>query len=65
MARAGIAVIVISSELPEAMAVSDQIVTFREGTITGVVSADEATEELLMQRMAQGVSSTLSHQGVA
>ncbi|KQQ62351.1 D-ribose transporter ATP-binding protein [Pseudomonas sp. Leaf127] len=62
MARAGIAVIVISSELPEVMAVSDMIVTFREGAITGVVSADEATEELLMQRMAQGVSSSFSHQ---
>jgi inositol transport system ATP-binding protein len=54
MARAGIAVIVISSELPEVMAVSDRIVTFREGRITGVMSAAEATEEKLMQRMALG-----------
>jgi inositol transport system ATP-binding protein len=65
MARAGVAVIVISSELPEVMAVSDRIITFREGQITGIVSADEATEELLMQRMAQGVSSSSSQQGVA
>jgi inositol transport system ATP-binding protein len=54
MARAGIAVVVISSELPEVMAVSDHIVTFREGRITGVMSAAEATEEKLMQRMALG-----------
>jgi inositol transport system ATP-binding protein len=54
MARTGIAVIVISSELPEVMAVSDRIVTFREGRITGVMSAAEATEEKLMQRMALG-----------
>jgi len=54
MARTGLAVIVISSELPEVMAVSDRIVTFREGRITGVISAAEATEEKLMQRMALG-----------
>jgi inositol transport system ATP-binding protein len=36
------------------MAVSDRIVTFREGRITGVMSAAEATEEKLMQRMALG-----------
>ena len=48
MARSGIAVIVISSELPEVMAISDRIVTFREGQITGVMPAAEATEEKLM-----------------
>ena len=55
MARSGIAVIVISSELPEVMAVSDRIVTFREGRITGSMPAGEATEEKLMSRMAIGV----------
>jgi inositol transport system ATP-binding protein len=54
MAKAGVAVIVISSELPEVMAVSDRIVTFREGQITGVMSGSEATEERLMGRMAIG-----------
>jgi inositol transport system ATP-binding protein len=55
MAKAGIAVIMISSELPEVMAVSDRIVTFREGQITGSMPAAEATEEKLMNRMAIGV----------
>jgi inositol transport system ATP-binding protein len=54
MARAGIAVIVISSELPEVMAISDHIVTFREGQITGAMTAADATEEKLMARMALG-----------
>jgi inositol transport system ATP-binding protein len=54
MARAGVAVIVISSELPEVMAISDHIVTFREGQITGILSASDATEEKLMTRMALG-----------
>jgi inositol transport system ATP-binding protein len=51
MAAAGVAVIVISSELPEVMAVSDRIVTFHEGRITGVVQAAGATEEQLMRLM--------------
>jgi inositol transport system ATP-binding protein len=51
MAAAGVAVIVISSELPEVMAVSDRIVTFHEGRITGVVPARDATEEALMRLM--------------
>ena len=65
MARAGIAVIVISSELPEVMAVSDHIVTFREGQITGVMPAAEATEEKLMQRMALGAGEHHVHSAVA
>jgi ABC-type sugar transport system ATPase subunit len=33
------------------MAVSDRIVTFHEGRITGVVPARDATEEALMRLM--------------
>ncbi len=35
MARSGIAIIAISSELPEVLAISDRIVTMREGRVTG------------------------------
>ena len=52
MARPGIAVIAISSELPEVLAISDRIVTMREGRITGEHAAREATEEGLMHLMA-------------
>jgi inositol transport system ATP-binding protein len=52
MARSGIAIIAISSELPEVLAISDRIITMREGEITGSVRRDEATEELLMHMMA-------------
>jgi inositol transport system ATP-binding protein len=52
MARAGIAIIAISSELPEILAISDRIVTMREGRITGSVLRDDATEESLMHLMA-------------
>jgi ABC-type sugar transport system ATPase subunit len=52
MARSGIAVVAISSELPELLAISDRIVTMREGRITGGMSGDQATEEALMHLMA-------------
>ena len=52
MARAGIAIIAISSELPEILAISDRIVTMREGRITGSVPGNTATEEGLMDLMA-------------
>jgi ABC-type sugar transport system ATPase subunit len=51
MARAGIAVIAISSELPEVLAISDRIVTMREGRITGEILRDEADQETLMAMM--------------
>ncbi|MDQ0012129.1 inositol transport system ATP-binding protein [Variovorax boronicumulans] len=54
MAAQGVAVIVISSELPEVMAVSDRIVTFMNGAITGSTPGSEATEEQLMNLMALG-----------
>ena len=51
MANAGIALIVISSELPEILAVSDRIVTMREGRVTGQVMRDKADQEILMSMM--------------
>jgi inositol transport system ATP-binding protein len=51
MAKSGIAVIVISSELPEILAVSDRIVTMREGRVTGEMARTEATQEILMAMM--------------
>jgi inositol transport system ATP-binding protein len=54
MAARATAVIVISSELPELMALCDRIVVFREGRVTGVVSAADANEAALMDLMAIG-----------
>ncbi len=51
MANAGIAIIAISSELPEILAVSDRIVTMREGRVTGEILRDEADPEKLMTMM--------------
>lgn len=54
MARSGIAIVVISSELPEVMALADRIITMREGRITGEVNGRDATQEELMRLMALG-----------
>jgi inositol transport system ATP-binding protein len=54
MARSGIAIIVISSELPEVLALSDRIVTMREGRVTGEVMRQDATQETLMTLMTIG-----------
>jgi inositol transport system ATP-binding protein len=51
LASAGIAVVAISSELPEVLAISDRIITMREGRVTGEVPAAEATQERLMALM--------------
>ncbi|MGS0949454.1 ATP-binding cassette domain-containing protein, partial [Escherichia coli] len=52
MAKKGVAVIVISSDLPEVMAVSDRIITLSEGRLTGEIHGDDANEERLMTMMA-------------
>lgn len=48
LAAAGKSVIVISSELPEVLGMSDRIYIMNEGRIVGEVSAEEATQENIM-----------------
>jgi inositol transport system ATP-binding protein len=52
MAQSGIALIIISSEMPEVLALSDRIVVFREGCISGTLDGRDATENNLMELMA-------------
>ncbi|MEO7208244.1 MAG: sugar ABC transporter ATP-binding protein [Steroidobacteraceae bacterium] len=52
MAQSGIALIIISSEMPEVLALSDRIVVFREGRISGFLDGRDATENSLMELMA-------------
>ncbi len=49
----GGAVIMISSELPEILGMSDRVVVFHEGCVAGELSGDEASEERIM-RLATG-----------
>ena len=57
LADEGKAVIVISSELPELLGISDRIYTICEGAITGCLEAKDADQESLMRRMTTTVNS--------
>ncbi|MBS4207398.1 ATP-binding cassette domain-containing protein [Bacillus sp. FJAT-50079] len=41
-------VLVVSSELPELLAICDRIAVFHEGRLNGILMSDEATEEKIM-----------------
>ncbi|HEY0605322.1 MAG TPA: sugar ABC transporter ATP-binding protein [Herpetosiphonaceae bacterium] len=48
LAAQGLAILMISSELPEVLGMSDRILVMREGRVTGHFSRAEATQERLM-----------------
>ncbi|UCC87535.1 MAG: sugar ABC transporter ATP-binding protein [Anaerolineales bacterium] len=48
LAAQGLGVILISSDLPEVLAMSDRILVMREGRQMGIFSREEATEESIM-----------------
>jgi len=48
LAAAGLAIILISSDLPEVLAMSDRIVVLHEGRVTAEISRDQATQERVM-----------------
>ncbi len=49
LAKNGKAIIMISSELPEILGLSDRILVIREGKIAKELTGEEATQELIMQ----------------
>jgi len=49
LAQEGVGILMISSELPEILGVSDRIVVMHEGRITREFDRSEATQELIMQ----------------
>lgn len=55
VARQGVGVVLISSELPEVLGICDRIVVMREGRVVGQLDARAATEEAVMT-LATGVS---------
>ena len=44
----GAAVMMISSELPEILGMSDRIMVMREGTVAGMLDAADATQEMIL-----------------
>ncbi len=48
LAREGVAIIVISSDLPEILAVSDRIIVVKQGRVGGELTSAEASQERVM-----------------
>ena len=49
LAGEGVAIIMVSSELPEVLGMSDRILAMREGAIVAEFSREEATREAIME----------------
>ena len=49
LTQSGKSIIMVSSEIAEVMQVSDRILVMHEGDITGEVTAEEATQDLILQ----------------
>ncbi len=49
----GVSIIMISSELPEILEMSDRILVFHDGKITGMLNRSDATEEKIMSLATQ------------
>lgn len=54
LADRGVAIIMVSSDLPEILGVSDRVVVVHEGKIAGELSKAAATEEKIMQLATGG-----------
>ena len=48
LAEQGVAILMISSELPEILAMSDRIAVMHGGTIAGILDRKEATQEKVL-----------------
>jgi D-xylose transport system ATP-binding protein len=56
LARTGLAIIMVSSELPEVLGLSDRVLVLREGRVTGEFTRAEATPENVMARATGSVA---------
>ncbi|MGE7366730.1 sugar ABC transporter ATP-binding protein [Desemzia incerta] len=54
LADRGVAIIMVSSDLPEILGVSDRVIVVHEGNIAGELSKQEATEEKIMKLATGG-----------
>jgi rhamnose transport system ATP-binding protein len=71
LAERGLAIIIISSELPEILGMSDRVVVMHAGTVSGVLSRSEATQHRILSLAlsaasvdaAPGPSSSVSREG--
>jgi rhamnose transport system ATP-binding protein len=64
LAADGIGIILISSDLPEVLAMSDRVLVMREGRQIAIFDRDEATQETVMTA-AMGQAAVGAEDGVA
>lgn len=57
LAARGIGIVVISSELPEILGLTDRVVVFHEGSITGVLDTKTTNQEEIMS-YASGIKNS-------
>ncbi len=62
LAARGIAILMISSELPEVLGMSDRILVMREGRVTGLFERSEATQEKILQAAMQAVEPLMAEE---
>jgi L-arabinose transport system ATP-binding protein len=48
LAQAGMAIVVVSSELPEVLGLADRVIVMQNGRVTGELTRDEASEEAVL-----------------
>ncbi|MEK9198109.1 sugar ABC transporter ATP-binding protein [Ureibacillus sp. 179-F W5.1 NHS] len=54
LAEAGVAILMISSELPEVIGMADRVIVMQEGKLTGEVKKEQMTQEIIMQYATGG-----------
>jgi len=54
LVKKGMSIIMISSELPEVLGMSDRIYVISEGRVTGELPIEEATQERIMEMATKG-----------
>src|SRR5262249_62358242 len=60
LAEAGMAIIMISSELPEILGMSDRIAVMRGGTVVGLMERHEATQQKILE-LGLGGTDVVAH----
>src|SRR5258706_37041 len=61
LASEGLAILMISSELPEILGMSDRVIVLREGHITGQFTRAEATKEKILSAATQDARTGTTH----
>lgn len=64
-ADAGMACLMVSSDLPEVLSLSDRVLVMREGRLRGELRGDEATEEAVMRLATRDVAAAADAGGLA